>query len=208
MGTYYRWLLSEPLGLLPEPHERVLDIGCHDGYFLSQIDCRLKVAVDLAPHQVTFYPVWPTDGRFLPFADEAFDRVYLLDVIEHVMDYGKMLIEAVRVLRPDGILWISTPSLYWWVVPPFLTWVLDRHWEHVRRGHTIGDIQSFMPPTCRVRSTFWNMPYFRTFYFPIRVLWGLWPALGKWLLTWVARRDQRSPSGRHGHLFINVTKTL
>lgn len=206
LGTCYRWLLSEFLGLLPEPHERVLDVGCHDGYLLAHVTCRLKVAVDLEPAQDGFYPVWKADGRHLPFAGETFDRVYLLDVIEHVVDYGAMLTEVARVLRPGGTLWISTPSLYWWVVPPFLTRMLDHFWEHVRRGHTVEDIQAHLPPNCQVTPTLWNMPYFRSFYFPVRALWNLWPALAQRILAWVARQDQRSPPGQSGHLFIRVTK--
>jgi SAM-dependent methyltransferase len=206
LGTYYRWLLSESLGLLPESHERVLDVGCHDGYFLSHIPGCLKVAVDLEPDRAGHYPVWPSDGRRLPLADETFDRIYLLDVLEHVVDYGALLAEALRVLRPGGTLWISTPSLYWWVVPPFLTSLLDRQWGHVRRGHTVQDICEHLPAACQVTPTMWNMPYFRTFYFPVRLLWSLWPVLARRWLAWVARQDRRSPPGRHGFLFIRVIK--
>lgn len=206
LGTYYRWLLSEHLGLLPEPHERALDIGCHDGYFLSRVACSQKVAIDLEPADAPYYPVWKADGQRLPFASEAFDRVYLLDVIEHVLDYDAMLSEAVRVLQPGGALWISTPSRDWWVFPPFLTGVLDHHWGHVRRGHTVEDIRTCLPPHCRVTSVLWNMPYFRVFYFPVRMLWGLHPALAQRALAWVAQQDQRAPRGRMGHLFVLVTK--
>ena len=206
LGTYYRWLLSESLDLVPEPDQKVLDVGCHDGYYLSRIRCRLKVAIDLEPAQAGFYPVWEADARRLPFASQRFDRVYLLDVIEHVNDYGTVLSESMRVLRPEGILWISTPSLHWWVVPPFLTWMLDRRWGHVRRGHTVEDIEMHLPPGCQVDPIYWNMPYFRSFYFPIRLLWNLWPAFAQRLLTWVSQQDHRARPGRSGHLFVRVTK--
>ncbi len=206
LGSYYRWLLSETLGLLPEAHEQALDVGCYDGYLLSHAICSQRVAVDLEPAAVGFAPVWQADGRHLPFADETFDRVYLLDVIEHIEDYGNILGEAMRVLRPRGILWISTPSLYWWVVPPFLTTLLDRHWGHVRRGHTLTDIRQNLPLDCRVEPIYWNMPYFRTFYFPVRLLWNLWPSGAQRMLAWVAQQDQRSHPGKSGHLFVQVTK--
>lgn len=206
LGSYYRWLLRDELGLLPEPHERVLDVGCHDGYLLSHVACRLRIAVDLEPAPVCFHPVWKADGRRLPFAGETFDRIYLLDVIEHVVEYDQILSEAARVLRPGGILWISTPSLYWRVVPPFLTTVLDRRWGHVRRGHTVEDIRAYLPDSLQVRSIHWNMPYFRCFYFPIRLLWNLWPALAQRLLAWVARQDRRARPGPSGHLFVQGIK--
>ena len=206
LGTYYRWLLSDYFGLLPEPDERVLDIGCHDAYLLSRVRCQQKVAVDLEPADDPLFPVWRADARRLPFADESFERVYLLDVIEHILDYGGVLKEAVRVLRPDGHLWVSTPSKDWHVFPPFLTGLLDRRWGHVRRGHTVEDIQAHLPSSCQVTPWLWSMPYFRLCYFPIRLMWPVWPRIAQRALAWVARHDQEAPAGRAGHLFILVTK--
>ena len=206
LGSHYRWLLSDFLGLLPERHERLLDIGCYDGYLVSKVDCDLRVAVDLEPGPITFFPVWQADGCRLPFADESFDRVYLLDVIEHIVEYELILSEAIRSLRPTGTLWLSTPSLYWKVVPSSLTGMLDRRWGHVRRGHTVEDIQTHLPPDCHVQPIYWAMPYFRLFYLPIRLLWNVWPSLAQSWLAWVAKRDQTAHPGRSGHLFVRVTK--
>ncbi|MGD8243991.1 MAG: methyltransferase domain-containing protein [Anaerolineae bacterium] len=206
LGTTYRWLLSEHLGLAPQPHERVLDIGCYDGYLLSRVTCEQKVAIDLEPAVAPFFPVWRADARRLPFATHTFERVYLLDVVEHVLEYGIVLAEAMRVLRPGGSLWVSTPSQDWWVFPPFLTAMLDRRWGHVRRGHTVEDIEANLPPDCRVTARLWRMPYFRFFYFPLRALWAVWPGLARRALAWVAKQDQRASPGKSGHLFVHVTK--
>jgi len=46
----------------------------------------------------------------LPFANEAFEMVSLLNVLEHVPDYRSVLREAVRVLRPGGRLFIVCPN--------------------------------------------------------------------------------------------------
>ncbi len=46
----------------------------------------------------------------LPWSDNSFERVFLLDVIEHVPDPLAMLSEAHRVLKPGGILVLSTPD--------------------------------------------------------------------------------------------------
>jgi len=45
----------------------------------------------------------------LPFVDGSFDAIYSGDVIEHVYDTGQMARELQRVLRPGGLLFISTP---------------------------------------------------------------------------------------------------
>jgi MPBQ/MSBQ methyltransferase len=50
------------------------------------------------------------DAGQLPFANELFDMVSLLNVLEHVPDYSAVLREAVRVLRPGGRLFIVCPN--------------------------------------------------------------------------------------------------
>jgi SAM-dependent methyltransferase len=45
----------------------------------------------------------------LPFADEAFDLVCALDIVEHVDDEDGALSELSRVIKPDGALLMSTP---------------------------------------------------------------------------------------------------
>ena len=49
------------------------------------------------------------DLRELPFSAGSFDLVVCFEAIEHVTDPGHVLDELRRVLRPDGVLAISTP---------------------------------------------------------------------------------------------------
>lgn len=48
------------------------------------------------------------DGQRLPFADATFDLVLSHSVIEHVLDAQAYLRECHRVLRPGGVLYLST----------------------------------------------------------------------------------------------------
>ena len=49
--------------------------------------------------------------RALPFADDAFDEVLALHVLEHVEDLFGLLAELARVIRPGGVLRVAVPHL-------------------------------------------------------------------------------------------------
>jgi SAM-dependent methyltransferase len=48
--------------------------------------------------------------RPLPYADERFDAVVSMDVIEHVVEPLAWVKEALRVLKPNGLLFLTTPN--------------------------------------------------------------------------------------------------
>jgi SAM-dependent methyltransferase len=50
-------------------------------------------------------------GDRLPFPDGAFDRVAVVDMLEHVPDEAAFAAELARVMRPDGRLVVNTPHL-------------------------------------------------------------------------------------------------
>jgi len=77
----------------------------------------------------------PVKGEILPFADASFDIVYSANVLEHTEDPLRVLEEAVRVLRPGGILHFEMPNFlsyyeghYMVPQPPILWRSLLRQW--------------------------------------------------------------------------------
>lgn len=100
--------------------KRVLDVGCGFGDFLRFLeDEGVGVSgVDIAPHALKearkrvsgrLYRVDVVSER-LPYKDEWFDAVAIIDVIEHIFSSEKILSEAYRVLRKGGLVFITTPN--------------------------------------------------------------------------------------------------
>ena len=97
----------------------VLEAGCGEGYgadLLATV-ARRVIAVDYDAETVAHvrrrYPaVEVTEGNLaaLPLPDASVDVVVNFQVIEHLWDQPQFITECLRVLRPGGLLLISTPN--------------------------------------------------------------------------------------------------
>ena len=105
------------------PGERLLEIGCGVGAVLAGIarahpEARLS-GIDISPEQIAGaqghlagqgidgVELVVGDAAALPWPDGSFDRVRLVWVVEHLVDPGAVLAEALRVLRPGGSIHIT-----------------------------------------------------------------------------------------------------
>jgi 2-polyprenyl-3-methyl-5-hydroxy-6-metoxy-1,4-benzoquinol methylase len=127
------------------PGARVLDAGCGSGYGTAALSSNGRqvtgvdrsadaVAHALGEHGGCAHFV-RTDVCALPFSNDSFDAVTCFEVIEHVDSPVDLIKELTRVLRPDGVLHISTPNAR-----------MERlHARSIGRGANPYHIQPLMP---------------------------------------------------------------
>jgi SAM-dependent methyltransferase len=77
-------------------------------------------------------------GRRLPFRDAEFDRVVVVDMLEHVPDEAEFAAELARVTRPGGRLVVNTPHLKRTLLRSFRHAIgqTDARHGHLRPGYT------------------------------------------------------------------------
>src|SRR5262245_61741193 len=122
MGTPTgNFLANTPIFLLPKHvhlrgKHRVLEVGCGSGANLRFLATRVRfrappVGLDLSRDALAsaddgaFVRVMGSASR-LPFADASFDLILAGHVVRHLSEEGlmRLMLEAMRVLRPGGIL--------------------------------------------------------------------------------------------------------
>lgn len=107
---------------------RILDVGC--GW-----DKLVPGAIGIDTERIP--GLYVASANHLPFQDNSFDHVVMLEVIEHVDDPAEVIMDVKRVLKPGGELFISTPNNT--VVWRFIWWAwsgtLGVKWKHLHRNH-------------------------------------------------------------------------
>ncbi len=114
---YHRYTIT--LDVVKE--KDVLDVACGEGYgsFLMADIARSVAGVDIsseviehasATYQKPNLAFYQGSAINLNFADASFDVVVSFETIEHLVEQTQMLAEIKRVLRPDGLLVISSPN--------------------------------------------------------------------------------------------------
>lgn len=190
-------------------HGQVLDYGCGDGSLIERL---LEAGVacsgcDASPLAVSrlqqrlegrrgWQGAFLTSGVGLPFGDDKFDVVTCIETLEHVRSESlqPLLREIKRVLRPNGLLLVTTPfeedlevSMHYC---PFCDTAFHR-WQHLRkvglndleswceagglpvRHSWAVDFRSFQEPICRwsgLRHLSWDIAHQWLNYALVRML--------------------------------------
>ena len=111
-----------------QPGQRVLEVGCGNGVFLSRLAQAVApfgrvVGIDHAPafvaeagHKIVaaglnaIVSVQQADAYHLPFRDASFDASHCERVLMHLEDPGAVLREMARVVRPGGVVVAAEPD--------------------------------------------------------------------------------------------------
>jgi len=113
------------LSLLGNSYNRILEVGCGKGFFsylllkekkikhkkmfgVDVFDSCQKDELETLSNKFKFKKI--ESGGDLPFPPNYFDLVFSMDVIEHVIDWQKFILEQVRVAKEGGEILIGTPN--------------------------------------------------------------------------------------------------
>lgn len=102
------------------PGQRVLDVGCFNGFFVKELLSRgfrakgidfNRFAIEFGQKRygLTDQISCQTLGD-LKAAGETFGAITMFEVIEHLEDFTAVVKDACQLLRPGGVLILSTPN--------------------------------------------------------------------------------------------------
>jgi len=126
----------------------LVDSGCGDGFYLSQLDADNKIGLDLIPSEVgSGIEYIISDVSFTPLGDGVCDCLLSLDVIEHIDEDDNAINEFYRVLNGGGTLVITTPNNSEFMPYRILRVMFNldvtkmhRVWKHVRPGYSSDEL--------------------------------------------------------------------
>lgn len=120
---------------------RILDIGCATGFFLDAARQRgwQTYGVELSSYSSAIARQKLGDDSIFTgqladagFTSDFFDAIVMTDVIEHVADLQSFIVKTAQIIRPGGVVAITTPN------PLALSCrLLGRHWPHYKLEHLL-----------------------------------------------------------------------
>lgn len=150
-----------------------LDIGCGNAsqteYFAQDVIHAIGLDLqfsrlpgfrdDLKKRNIQNIILTGGDAECLPFKDATFAYVTCFEVLEHVRDQVQVLSEIRRVLKPEGVVFLSVPNRWWifethgadlpllpWNRVPFFSWLpkkIHDAWARARI-YTAREIQNLI----------------------------------------------------------------
>ncbi len=128
----------------------ILDIGCSFGWYEKMaVENGVKSIVGMEPDEKLFHQAKKEvpqasyvvgSAESLPFSNSSFDRVLMLEVLEHLppKTEQKPILEIFRILKPNGEFILSTPNRH-----P-LSCLLDPAWYFGHRHYSLNFIRKLI----------------------------------------------------------------
>jgi len=117
-------------------------------------------SADLSPETVASISsvvgerVFQVDPTHTPFDDGQFDRVVVVDLLEHVTEDREFVADLRRVIRDDGALIVNVPHVKPWSILNRLRHALgqtDERHGHVRPGYSVETLRRTLSPWFTIR---------------------------------------------------------
>lgn len=148
MGRRVRQISNGIAAIIPAGVKNVLDVGAGTGEMGQSIMAlrpELSVSgVDIFVRPKTFISITPYDGEVLPFENESFDVVVIIDVLHHCKNPEALLKECARVSRAWVVIKDHTSNnIVDHQLLKFMDWVGNR-------AHGVGLLYNFLS------SSAWN----------------------------------------------------
>lgn len=144
-------LVSALLGAAPSA-TRILDVGCSRGQFVRAaadlgyraegVEPAPRIAAAACESGLTVHAGLLEEQRF---PDCAFDVLTLFEVLEHLREPLGLVRECHRVLRPGGILMLSTGNARSWTVA-----AMGARWDYFHIAKDGGHVSFFNPASVRL----------------------------------------------------------
>lgn len=139
-------------GLDLQDGDKVLEVGCGNGYYLSLLN-RLEVKLNLVGIDNDL-PALKDAAKFIgdkkvkliladaskiPFTANTFDKIVMSEVIEHVENEEDVLKEVFRVLNKEGVLTLTTCNIDYPFFWDPINWILQHIFNtHIKAGFWAG----------------------------------------------------------------------
>ncbi len=120
---YKQGLFFSALRLAPNLNgKKILDAGCGDGWYSARLveQGSSVTGVDYSIQAVEFARLIVKNATFqeasltkLPFLDDTFDVIFVIQVLEHIppLELSLAISELARILKKDGVCVVSVPSI-------------------------------------------------------------------------------------------------
>lgn len=119
-GQIYKSIVQVAKQRLIDPHRRLhyLDVGAGRGELLGLLQAEFSVNARACDYHIELFerkevPIDKINLNLedLPYANDSFDIITCSEVVEHLENYRRVLREIYRVLKPGGLVIVTTPNV-------------------------------------------------------------------------------------------------